>query len=202
MAGMPHDEPQPSDPTPNPYSAPNSDPGAPHRGGPIPLPAGQHRGMVGQAVVVGVLMAVQGAINLVAGVIAAIYSVFMPYVMEDVRQQAAKNAGQGAAAPLPENFGLYFGIAFGLAAVVLFGLGILLIYSGYNVARYQRRTLAIIALMSGLVTLFTCYCFPTSLALGIYGMIFLLNQPVGLAFELRSQGYSPTEIQRSFFNLR
>jgi hypothetical protein len=89
----------------------------------------------------------------------------------------------------------------GIVAVVMIGLGILLIYSGISVARYQRRTLAIIALASGLITLFTCYCFPTSLLLGIYGMILLFNQPVAYAFDLRSKGHSAQEIQKAFLML-
>ena len=188
----------------NPYSAPHLNPPRTQLAGMIPMPPNQTRGMVNQAVVVGVLMAVQGALNCIAGAIAAFYAVFMPLMMQEMQQQAAQQAAQNggqAPAPIPENIGLYFAIGGTLFAVVLFGLGVLLIYSGFSVARYQRRTLAMIALASGLVTLFTCYCFPTSLALGVYGMIFLLNQPVSLAFDLRSRGHSAQEIQRAFLAL-
>ena len=182
----------------NPYSAPQTTPQVIQQSGSIPLPPGQTRGMVGQAAIVGVLMVVQGAIDCLGGIIAAFYAVFMPSIMaEAARQQAAQGGGQ----PMPENIGTFFAVGGGIVAVVMIGLGILLIYSGISVARYQRRTLAIIALASGLMTLFTCYCFPTSLLLGIYGMIFLFNQPVAYAFELRSKGYSPQEIQKAFLML-
>jgi len=188
----------------NPYSAPPVAPQSSQRDGAIPLPAYQTRGMVGQAVVVGVLMAVQGAINCVAGIFAGFYAIFMPVMFDQMQQQAAQQAGQGGPAPqpMPENVGWMLAVGGGVVAVVMIGLGLLLIYCGVSVARYQRRTLATVALASGLITLFTCYCFPTSLCLGIYGMIFLFNQPVALAFELRGQGHSVQEIQKAFFTLQ
>lgn len=195
---MSTDDPFGSDASQNPYSAPQTPPQVTQQSGSLPLPPGQTRGMVGQAAIVGVLMAVQGAIDCLGGIIAAFYAVLMPSIMaEAARQQAAQGGGQ----PMPENIGTFFAVGGGIVAVVMIGLGILLIYSGISVARYQRRTLAIITLASGLMTLFTCYCFPTSLLLGIYGMIFLFNQPVAYAFELRSNGYSPQEIQRAFLML-
>ena len=53
----------------------------------------------------------------------------------------------------------------------------------------------------GMVSIMTCYCFPTSLALAIYGLVVLLSQPVKLAFDLGDQGYDPTEIQKAFLML-
>jgi hypothetical protein len=194
---MSTDDPNLPESVQNPYSLPRTDPHAVHRSGPIPLPANQTRGMVNQAVVVGVLMAVHGAINCLAGAIAAFYAIFMPAIMAEAQQQQAAQGG----APMPENMGLYFAIGGTIYAVVLIGLGLLLIFAGVSVANYKRRTLAMIALMSGLVTLFTCYCFPTSFLLGIYGMIFLLNQPVAFAFDLRGKGYSVQDIQKSFLSL-
>ena len=177
----------------NPYSVPQTDPSAPQQSGPIILPPNQSRGMVNQAVIVGVLMAVQGVINCLAGLLAGFYAVFMPAFLAEARRQQPAGG-----APMPENMEFYFAVFGTIFAIVLLGIGILLIYSGVSVAQYKRKTLAMIALMSGLVTLFTCYCFPTSFMLAVYGMIFLLNQPVALAFELRSQGYSTQEIQKSF----
>ena len=178
----------------NPYSAPHTTPQELRQTGEIPLPPGQTRGMVGQAAIVGVLMAIQGAADCLAGLIALFYAIFMPAFM-------AQQAAQGGGPPLPENFGLFFAVGGGIAAAVLITLGILMIYAGVSVTRYQRRTLAIVALVSGMITLLTCYCFPTSLLLGIYGMIFLFNQPVTYAFELRSRGYSVQQIQRAFLVL-
>jgi hypothetical protein len=53
----------------------------------------------------------------------------------------------------------------------------------------------------GLLTLLTCYCFPTSLGLFIYGLIVLLNDSVKLGFELADRGYSSAEIKRAFAQL-
>jgi len=89
----------------------------------------------------------------------------------------------------------------GVLAGVLFVSGVLLVYAGYNVTQYCGRILSFAALGLSLVTIFTCYCAPTSFALAVYGLIFLLNQPFSLAFTLRSQGYSSRKIQQAFFTL-
>ncbi len=99
---MSYGEQHPPDFEQNPYSAPHVNPHATVRAGTIPMPPNQTRGMVNQAVVVGVLMAVQGVLNCVAGVIAAFYAAFMPFMMQEMQQQQAQQAAQnGGNAPPP-----------------------------------------------------------------------------------------------------
>lgn len=136
---MSYGEQNPPDFEQNPYSAPHVNPHATVRAGTIPMPPNQTRGMVNQAVVVGVLMAVQGVLNCVAGVIAAFYAAFMPFMMQEMQQQQAQQAAQNggnAPPPMPANLGTYFVIGGTVVAVVLIGIGILLIYSGTR--KYQQ----------------------------------------------------------------
>lgn len=164
----------------------------------IQLPVGQSRGMVNQVVVLGVLMIIQGVLDLMAGAAAMFYAFFMPQIFEEMQAGAA---GGQPPPELPAEFGTYMMIGGALFAAALFVIGILLVVSGIGVIRFQKRPLAIASLCLGLLTLMTCYCFPSSLALGIYGLIVLLNQPVMLAFELRSQGYTTLRIQQAFVTL-
>ncbi len=164
----------------------------------IEFSSSQTRGLVSHTTVLGVLMIIQGVMDLIACVFSAIYAWMMPAMMNQMAQQAAAN-GQGQ--PMPPNIGQMFAIGGSVLAAVLFLMGALLIYGGIGVIRFQRRGVAIGALFFGMLTLITCYCFPTSLALGIYGMIVLLNSPVMLAFQLRKQGHLPLQIQQAFLAL-
>ena len=184
-------------PNANPYQ-PNPDRGTLEIDQPIQLPEGQQRGMVGQTTVLGVLMIVQGVLNGLAGVCVAGYAVLMPKMMNEMQNQPN---GAGGQPPMPENFALYFGIGGAILSVVVLISAGLLIYSGIGVMRFERRSLAIGSLCFAMVSFFTCYCFPTSFALGIYGLILLLNQPVVQAFALRSKGYTARRIQQAFLSL-
>ena len=183
----------------NPYSPTAQGTGTQTVGG-IPLPAGQKRGMVNQVTVLGVLMVIQGVIDLLAGAVVAVYAWLMPTIFDELqKQQAAQGGGPGP--PMPPDMSMYMAIGGSILAAAIVLAGILLIYSGIGVTRFERRTTAFVALAGGMITLLTCYCFPTSLALAIYGMIVLLSQPVTLAFSIRQQGHDPGEIQRAFLNL-
>jgi len=150
-------------------------------------------GMVNHAMPVGILMVVQGALNCIFGGLAVIYAVMMPRFIAQANQP-----GQPQLTP---NTGLIFAVGGGVAAFVMISLGLLWIFSGLSVTRYKRRTLAIVSLAAGMVTLFTCYCFPTSLMMGIYGLIFLFNPSVTTAFEMRGEGKSVDDIKRKFLSL-
>lgn len=61
--------------------------------------------------------------------------------------------------------------------------GILRIFAGYNVYRFRRRMFAIVTNCVGFLTMFTCYCAPTAIALGVYSLIVLLQPSVVHAFD-------------------
>ncbi|MDX1945677.1 MAG: hypothetical protein SFU86_09715 [Pirellulaceae bacterium] len=76
--------------------------------------------------------------------------------------------------------------------------GVLRVVAGVYNLRFRRRTLGMVALVAGLATVFTFYCAPTSIALGIYGLIVYLNDSVTEAFALGDQGKTQDEIRRAF----
>ncbi|MGB7344108.1 MAG: hypothetical protein WBD20_07835 [Pirellulaceae bacterium] len=169
----------------------------------IVLPPGQKRGMVGHTTVLGILMIIQGVLDFIAGIFVGFYAWFMPQVFMEMQaemaKQAAKNGGQ-APQGLPPDFGMYIAIGGGIFAVVLVLIGTLTIYSGIGVMKFQRRVLAVISLLLGMLTLLTCYCFPTSFLLATYGLIVLFSQSVAYAFHLRSEGYAADDIQIAFLS--
>lgn len=67
--------------------------------------------------------------------------------------------------------------------------------------KFRGRTLGIVALSSGLLSIAGCYCLPTAIGLFIYGLIVLLNEPVKRAFAMGEQGRSASEIQTHFDRL-
>jgi hypothetical protein len=86
---------------------------------------------------------------------------------------------------------------FGYGAVV-FLIGLVKIMGGFFGFRFRLRPLGFAALGSCLLSVCTCYCIPTSLAVGIYGLIVMLNEHVAAAFALGSQGLSRQEIVGRF----
>jgi len=85
----------------------------------------------------------------------------------------------------------------GMAAASL-AAGVLHLVAGLRGYRFQGRTFGITALACGLLTLFTCYCLPTSAALCVYGLIVYLNREVSEAFQMREAGYTPDQILTTF----
>ncbi|MGV3483809.1 MAG: hypothetical protein ACO1RT_05280 [Planctomycetaceae bacterium] len=169
--------------------------------------AGQHaaaplalrRGMIGHVPILAVLMIAQGGLVVLMGLAFAGYAYFMPALLREMQQQAVKQGGQGAAMP-PQMPVFMTTIGVTLAVLILL-VGATTIYSGINVFRYRGRTMAMVSLGAGLCLIFTCYCFPTAIALAIYGLLTLLDPSVRHAFEMREQGVPAEEIQRSFAGL-
>ncbi len=162
-------------PTPksdNPYAAPISaqayNPGGQY--GSVP-----HDSFPNQVPVIGILMIVQGVLELLLGLFMFGMAGFFPVIMAMDR---GMGPGQGPGAPPVWIISIVY-VVFGLAISIP---GILRIYAGYNVYRFRRRILAIVANCLGFVSLITCYCAPTAIALGVYSLIVLLQPSVVYAF--------------------
>ena len=162
-------------------------------------PENQQRGLVGQVPVIGILMIVQGVLLTIVSLFIALYAVMMPRFFDEMQQDMAAKGGN--APPMPPEFGTWFMVAAVLFALAIGAMAVLTILSGVKVIKYRGRTFAIVMLCAGMLSISTCYCFPTALGLGIYGLIVLLNGPVKLAFDLSEQGYDPREVQKVFLML-
>ncbi len=186
----------------NPYGPSSTSAGPAAQQGDISLSPGERRGMVSQVPILGVLMIVQGVMEVLVSIGIAFYAFAMPMVFEQMRRDAANNAGGGAQPPtLPPGAENWLMIGGSIFAVVILVIGVLTILSGVRIMNYRSRVLGITMLCCGMLTIATCYCFPTSLALAIYGLVVLLSSPVQHAFDLRSQGHEVTAIQRAFLSL-
>ncbi len=169
---------------------------APNNAGDIILPNGTQRGLIGQVTVVGILMIVQGALEVFMGIVVAGYAAFFPTFMDAMQEQAVKTGE--TMQPMPPEFANWMMAGGALLGGLVLIIGIVTIIAGYKITQFRGRILAIVSLCLGLTSVFTCYCFPTALALTIYGLIVLLNTPVKLAFEYAAAGYSNKAIQRAF----
>lgn len=140
--------------------------------------------MVGQVKIVGILMMVNG---LTVALMGAIYA-----VMGSVMMGIAPPPPAGGGGPPPELFLIIYGT---IGAAVLL-VGVLNIIAGYRVMTMRNRVLGLVALFTNVVTLMTCYCAPTAIAMMVYGLIVLFQSDVGLAFEMVARGATPEEAVR------
>ncbi|MCA9120296.1 MAG: hypothetical protein H6822_33350 [Planctomycetaceae bacterium] len=182
----------------NPYEAPLGEIPMETGGGPLPPP--QEPGMVGQVRIVSILMMIQGALDLLAGLGLIGMGFFMAFAMQEAFANNPQ-AQQGNGPPPETVVNMVSWIYGGLGAVVG-SIGMLNLFAGYRNWKYKARTLGIISLVSGLGTIFSCYCAPTSLALCIYGLIVYLNASVASAFRMGEDGYTADEIAMTFSPLR
>ncbi len=160
---------------------------------PAPTASGLLPGMLPQLPVVAVLTMVQGGLEILGGFVAMFYALAMPTFMSTLPQQGANPPPPPPQAVLDGIF--YAGLVYG---VVLFALGGARIFAGIKMLQYRSYVFVMATLISGLVTLFTCYCFPTALVMAIYGMILLLNPSVKHAFDLAKEGRTPQQVRAMF----
>lgn len=155
----------------NPYAPPEAKPG----GGPVfsPTPSS----FVGQVPLLGGLMIAQAVIEFAFGLFFVAMAFVVPAIL--ATDPNFKKAS-GPISMVNFLFGTY--LVMGATAVAV---GLLRCASGILVTRYRSRGLAIAANSLGLLAMVTVYCAPTAIALGIYGLIVLLNPAVAQAFAAR-----------------
>lgn len=183
----PYYDPKPDPFAPNPYQSPDfaDKPSyAPGGGGNELNPS-----ILTQQRVVAILLIVQGVMSALMGAFLIGMAVFIPIAME-MDQRNNFNGG-----PPPEARWIILGIYGGIGLCNLIP-GLLQIYAGIQGIRLRNYTLGIVALGSGALTITSCYCFVTSLALLIYGLIVYLHDSTRRAFELAKEGKTFDEIMR------
>ena len=102
---------------------------------------------------------------------------------------------------MPAGFELIMLAMYGSMGLISLVIGVLGIWAGIRMLKFRGRTLGIVALSSGLLSIAGCYCLPTAIGLFIYGLIVLLNEPVKRAFAMGEQGRTASEIQNQFARL-
>jgi hypothetical protein len=152
------------------------------------------RKMVGHVPVVAVLMMVQGGLELLMGVFLAVMAGIFPLLMRMEGGQAGREG------PPPEVIAWTMLAIYGSLGLLTIVAAVLHFLAGLRNYRFRSRTLGLVALAGGLVTVFSCYCAPTSVALAVYGLVTYLNADVGQAFQEGEAGRSRDEILRDFRN--
>jgi hypothetical protein len=74
--------------------------------------------------------------------------------------------------------------------------GIIQIIAGIRNFRLHGRIFGIVALVTGVLSIGTCYCAPTSVALMVYGLIIYLNNTSTQVFSLAQQGLKWSDIEK------
>lgn len=141
------------------------------------------RGLVGHVPIVATLMLVLGFGELLM----ALFCFFFAMLMLALPLEAS-----GGANPLL--IAAFYGV-FGLAAGAV---GLLRLLAGYFNLTYRKRGLGIASLGIGLMTVFTGFCAPTSIAMAVYGLVVYFNDSVALAFALGDAGKTRSEIDSAF----
>ena len=169
--------------------------------GSVSMPGGMRRGKVGHVTVLGWLMVVQGIAELVVGVGLVVASFALPAAITPAVQNNEVFQSQGTDLT-PEQLRVLITIVYGVMGAIGIVVGLLTIVGGARLTRFRSYVLGIVALSGGFFTIFAgCYCFPTALGLGIYGLVVLLNESVKSAFSLRKQGCSVAAIKAAFAGL-
>jgi hypothetical protein len=148
--------------------------------------------MVKQVTIVAILMMIQGVLESLMGVFLCVMGPFIFTIMQQMPQN------QPGAQPPPEELAGILSGVYVLLGVVALIAGVLKIVAGVRNLKYRGKVLGIVALASGVATIFTCYCAPTAIALLVYGLIVYLNADVGRAFAMGEQGMTPDQIKAAF----
>ena len=147
-------------------------------------------GLVHHVRAVAILMIVQAAFELLAAAALGAMAVFMPAVFQQMHDQP----GMPPSYPMIWIMPLVYG---GMAAAAL-ASGLLHLLAGLRNFHFRGRTLGIASLGCGMLTVVTCYCLPTAVALAVYGLIVYLNKETSEAFRMGEAGSKPDEILATF----
>jgi hypothetical protein len=151
-------------------------------------------GLVNQVMVVGILQIVLGAMELMMGCLLLFYSVLLGFVMPSMPNGAANN-------PPPEVM-FWISIGCGIVGIIVFVFSILRIVTGIYSFWFKRRMMMLVSLIGGMVTILTCYCSLFSIAIGIYGVIVMLDPAVRQAYRMSAEGVPAEEIKARFARAR
>lgn len=157
-----------------------------------PLPIGmrlRQPGLVRHVRVVATLMLIQGGLELIAGIVFGLIAFLVPLAMMHDQQEGP-----------PQEFFWGMTAVYVVFAIAALTAATLHIMAGLQNRQFRGRTLGIIAATGGLATLFTCYCLPTAVAVGVYGLIVLLNEEVAEAFCMGEARHSAQDILAAFSN--
>lgn len=170
----------------NPYRADIQPPG-----NPITSSEDLQRSILSQIRVIAILLIVHGVMLTLVGLLYVGMGFIMPSIL-----QAQSQSMQPPGNMNPEQMKIILLATYGAMGAGGLLPGILQIIAGISNLRFRGRVLGIVALASGLLGVATCYCFPTSIGLCVYGLIIYLNNSAVRAFALVAEGNSVEQVER------
>lgn len=174
----------------NPYASPESQ-DSPALVESLPLQP-PNRGLIRHVRVVAILMIAQGTLEVFMGFGWIGMAVLWPQIQGEMARR-----GGPAGGPMPPAMPWIVLAMWGFFGLVVLCLAGLHIVAGIRNYMFRSRILGIVALIAGmLTTVFGCYCAPTAIALGIYGLVCYMNLDVVQWFDLitRSRGRAPVAL--------
>jgi hypothetical protein len=169
-----------SDDAPNPYKSPDFS--EPLSGATGTSDGELNSSILTQQRVVAILMIIQGAMSVLIGLFYAAAAVLVPTLI------AADLQRQNPNGPNMEQAQWILVAVYGTMGLCGILPGSLQIYAGIQNLWLRGHMLGVVAIASGALTLGTCYCIPTALALMIYGLIIYLHSTTKRAFALAQEG--------------
>ncbi len=144
--------------------------------------------------VIAILLIIQGSLAIVVGLFFAVAAFAFPaMIAADMKRQGNLQFEQMQTVML---------ITYGGMALCGILPGLLQIYAGIQNLWLRGYTLGLVALGAGAFAVGTCYCFPTSIGLLIYGLVIYLNHTTKQAFELAKEGHTYDDILRMATNMQ
>ncbi len=150
--------------------------------------------MVTNIPVIAVLLIVQGIMEALMGVL---YVAMGPAMFALLKFAPPPSSSAGGGPPPDAVFGILSAVYIVIGVLVLVAGG-LKIFAGVKNMKFRSRTLGIVALSSGALTILSCYCLPTALALMVFGLVVYLNDESTRAFQMGEEGTPPDEIKAAF----
>lgn len=138
---------------------------------------------------VAVFLIVQGSLEALMG---AFYAAMAPFMFAMLKFAPSS----GSSAPPPPPYAGLFSLVYVAMGLPILAVGILKIVAGIRNHKYKNRVLGIVALGSGAITVYTCYCLPTAIGLMVFGLMVYLNEQSVRAFELGEAGRTPQEVKQ------
>ncbi len=125
-------------------------------------------GYVKQVPILGILNIVQASLELLMFFMLVAMTIFMISMQNSPQMQKVPNA------PSMQ----WIGVFYGFLAAAIGAIAAMRLASGILMLKKRGRVFSIVVSIVGLLSVFTCYCAPTSLALSIYSLVVLIQPSV------------------------
>jgi hypothetical protein len=161
---------------------------------PAPDPQVPHySSIIQQMPVYSILLMIHGGLVLLLALGLAVLAAVIPFGI------SLEGGADGAGIDDEERMMLYFmTFGYGLAAAGTGAIALVQFWAGWRGFRFRNRILGFCGVGAAFLCSLSCYCAPTGISLGIWGLILLLNPDIQHAFELARGGMSRQQIMRFF----